>query len=516
MINRFEAEIKVDKNIVPLLSKSTYQRSFSEAVRELVSNSYDADALTVKIYVDSKFNNVIVEDDGNGMTKNDFNKYITIARKKGESSQTKKYKRHRIGQFGIGFLAIFPFCEELKITTTTENSDEILTASIPTKEFFDSLNEINESQLIEEIKVHGSIFENSNDRLKHYTKFELIKPTYFLKNYFKRPETKKRSSVINWDPLERFKWELQEDLPLEFERESSNEAFVKYQETIGLTVFLNNKKIFRNPLCENLLEKGEKTFGKFKYKYIITTDHKSIIPTEARGIKIRVNNIGIGRRTDFFLKRDRGFARLHWITGEIYISENFKEYLNLNRTDFISDSSVDEIFEGFSEILRKNAYALDKISEAEKELLNIDLPNRTALVKPKSEILTENIEKLKNVGFEIVQDEKLKNSHVKIDKAKRVVFVGNFQEIQVEQLEISTKVYNIIYKKWDVSKPPCKVINNNIEINLEYPLFKSKTYGNLFKKLHIIFLIARQENRTSEEMYSDILSKLNEEFKEFY
>jgi len=103
MINRFEAEIKVDKNIVPLLSKSTYQRSFSEAVRELVSNSYDADALTVKIYVDSKFNNVIVEDDGNGMTKNDFNKYITIARKKGESSQTKKYKRHRIGQFGSNF-----------------------------------------------------------------------------------------------------------------------------------------------------------------------------------------------------------------------------------------------------------------------------------------------------------------------------------------------------------------------------------------------------------------------------
>lgn len=516
MINRFEAEIRVDKNIVPLLSKSTYQRSFSEAVRELVSNSYDADALTVKISVDSKFNTVIVEDDGNGMNQNDFNKFITIARKKGETPYTKKYKRQRIGQFGIGFLAIFPFCEELKITTTIENSDEILTAIIPTKEFFKSLDIINETQLIEEIKVHGSIIRNGNEKLKHYTRFELIKPTYFLNNYFKKPETNKRSSVISWEPLQRFEWELQEDLPLIFEKESTNETFIKYKETIGLTVFLNNKKIFRNPLCNNLLEKGEKNFGNFKYKYILTTDYKSIIPTEARGIKIRLNNIGIGKRTDFFLKRDRGFARLHWIAGEINISENFKEFLNINRSDFISDSSVDELFEEFAEILRKNAYALDKTSEAEKELLNIDSPSRTTLVKPKDQILSENIEKLKTVGFEIVSDRSLKNTQVKIDKGKKIVFVGDFKARQIEQIEICNKKYNVIFKKWDINKPPCKLVNNDIEINLDYPLFKSKTYGNLFKKLHIVFLIASKENRTSEEMYRDMLLKLNEEFKEFY
>ena len=111
MNKNFIANLQVDKRIVELLSKSTYQKSFASAIRELVSNSYDADALSVLINIDDEYKSITVEDDGNGMSEFEFRKYLTIAGTKTSSEFTRRYNRKRIGHFGVGFLAIFPFCE---------------------------------------------------------------------------------------------------------------------------------------------------------------------------------------------------------------------------------------------------------------------------------------------------------------------------------------------------------------------------------------------------------------------
>ncbi len=79
MAEKFTSHLKVDKKIVELLSKQTYQKSFSAAIRELVSNSYDADALSVNITYDKAFTYIEIIDDGNGMTRSEFEKYLTIA-----------------------------------------------------------------------------------------------------------------------------------------------------------------------------------------------------------------------------------------------------------------------------------------------------------------------------------------------------------------------------------------------------------------------------------------------------
>ncbi len=118
MTEKFTSHLKVDKKIVSLLSKSTYERSFSYTIRELISNAYDADALSIHIHFDKGLSVIEIEDDGNGMTKDEFEKYLTIAGTKQNSPVTRKYKRKRIGQFGVGFLSIFPFCESLQIITT--------------------------------------------------------------------------------------------------------------------------------------------------------------------------------------------------------------------------------------------------------------------------------------------------------------------------------------------------------------------------------------------------------------
>ena len=49
MAETFTSQITVDKTIVSLLSKFTYERSFPYAFREVVSNAYDADATEARI-----------------------------------------------------------------------------------------------------------------------------------------------------------------------------------------------------------------------------------------------------------------------------------------------------------------------------------------------------------------------------------------------------------------------------------------------------------------------------------
>ena len=101
--------ITVDKRIVKILSESTYE-NFPRALKELVTNSYDADAQNVLISVNLKDETITIEDDGKGMDESDFTFYLRIAGKKREKeSNLTPMGRHIIGQFGVGFLSIFPF-----------------------------------------------------------------------------------------------------------------------------------------------------------------------------------------------------------------------------------------------------------------------------------------------------------------------------------------------------------------------------------------------------------------------
>ncbi len=72
MPEQFTSQITVDRNIVSLLSKFTYERSLPYAIREVISNSYDADATVARINIDLKKDRVVIHDNGNGMTKDEF------------------------------------------------------------------------------------------------------------------------------------------------------------------------------------------------------------------------------------------------------------------------------------------------------------------------------------------------------------------------------------------------------------------------------------------------------------
>lgn len=500
MIEKYTEHLRVDPQIVSLLSKSTYQKNFPSAIRELVSNAYDADALSVKIDFDRTYSIIEILDDGNGMTYEEFKKYLKIAGTKQEGQLTRKYKRKRIGKFGVGFLSVFPFCESLQIITTTENSTTILTATIPTKDFFTDNRKKSALEIsVDDIPINVVISPNPKEKLEHYTKIRLINPTWLVEQYFTNPKNKKKESITGWEPLKRFIWELQEDLPISLAEKSKYYNKYKYNEPIGISVKVNGQTLTRNDYLDIILSEGSQVVQGITCKYIFTTNYKSTTPFEARGIKLRVNNVGIGERTDFNLRRDRGWTRLHFITGEIFFSEEIKEHLNLSRDGFSINSVTEEIFDIFSNKLKELANEVQEVSTAEQRFEN---KTKTQANKSREEIVDADLQKLTRRGYEVIYS--LDDEPTTIDKIEKKVYVSKADVDAIETIEILGKNYEVKYDRWNPTSACRKEGKNTFVINQDYPLFKSKSLGEVFKKLHILIIIAQEKTNTKDD-YSDFL-----------
>ena len=96
---------EISLSILNHLGRNLY-RSFMTVLGEAISNSWDADAENVWIFINKKNNSFIIKDDGDGMSADDFrNKFLKIGyskRKEGSISSTKG--RPFIGRKGIGKL----------------------------------------------------------------------------------------------------------------------------------------------------------------------------------------------------------------------------------------------------------------------------------------------------------------------------------------------------------------------------------------------------------------------------
>ncbi len=106
------------------LGRNLY-RSFITVLGEAISNSWDADANNVWIYIDRENNTLVVKDDGVGMTADDFqNKFLKIGyskRKEGKTASSKK--RPFIGRKGIGKLALLSCADTITVITKTANTN---------------------------------------------------------------------------------------------------------------------------------------------------------------------------------------------------------------------------------------------------------------------------------------------------------------------------------------------------------------------------------------------------------
>ena len=103
---------------VVLRELSGVYQPFVKAVKEIISNAYDADAESVGLYFKEEFGELTIVDNGSGMNPIEFVRdYIRIGKSLRKDEFTSQKKRPRIGGKGIGFLAPARYCSYIVIRT---------------------------------------------------------------------------------------------------------------------------------------------------------------------------------------------------------------------------------------------------------------------------------------------------------------------------------------------------------------------------------------------------------------
>lgn len=119
MAREKEYKLSIDPRILELLGPSLYTNIYY-VLAELIANAYDADAQNV--YIIEHPDEIVVEDDGHGMSYNngDIKKYLDVAKESRTSdkdSQTPLFKRKKMGRKGVGKLAALSVSENVYIRT---------------------------------------------------------------------------------------------------------------------------------------------------------------------------------------------------------------------------------------------------------------------------------------------------------------------------------------------------------------------------------------------------------------
>lgn len=139
-----EAKLSTDEKVIARITDGIYRQPAS-AIRELVSNAYDADANNVIINTDfPRFEQITIRDDGNGMNektlanlirhiggsakRDDYGAEIGVTNPN-DSSKTIK-GRGIIGKIGIGLFSVAQLTQQFQIITKVLGNDFRLIADV--------------------------------------------------------------------------------------------------------------------------------------------------------------------------------------------------------------------------------------------------------------------------------------------------------------------------------------------------------------------------------------------------
>jgi hypothetical protein len=121
MENRKPFTFEISLSVLNHLGRSLY-RSFATVLGEAISNSWDADAKNVHIYINRNKKSFFIKDDGVGMTADDFqSKFLTIgySKRKG-GTKVSDAGRPFIGRKGIGKLALLSCADKIAVISKTK------------------------------------------------------------------------------------------------------------------------------------------------------------------------------------------------------------------------------------------------------------------------------------------------------------------------------------------------------------------------------------------------------------
>ena len=543
-----KAHITVNKDVVKHLSLGLY-RNFALAIKELISNSYDAGATEVKLKLDMDSGKIILRDNGRGMDENEFkNDYLNIGLFKEPSREIDELGRWRIGTFGVGFLAPLPYCQTLKIITKKRGNELTLEGEIRANDFFTKGNwEISNHDV--EYKLYES--DLSPEEGETIIVLEDIKGQIF--DELSRETHTRRT--IEGSGYEKFKWTLAQYCPIEYPtRREDLSSFFGVGNRVPMKLWVDGDRLYRNvPEKAKILEKDTKKFGEINLKYVIMTPFEPVQPEEMRGLQVRLKDVAIGFPRDFEVtKLGRNLGKLNMLCGEIHILEGLDNSLLVNRESFNYTEDVAEIYGYFRTRLTywndtlynwadddKELYlALGDLRDDERIIADLNKSDllhfskerlrlsEGMLRKSKSKTVENPIDSVvralsKKTNNQIINVVKNLNVNpkiaaIKLEKDQKTITIYENHPAFVETIEFEGETFKVHYDEWDPSETPFRICRLSADrttaiFNKANPLFKSKLNDTIVKHLAMGILMILNDVEVNEvliEKFNELLEDI--------
>lgn len=387
-------KIEVNSKILGHISAGIY-RSPAGAIKELVSNAFDADATRVVITTNwPSFDIITCRDNGRGIREEKFYKIMT--QEIGDSAKRAAVDdsvddetnlgRPIIGWLGIGMLGIAQICHEFKVISHHRESKTAFRASVRLADFLREKvshvppDEISKHPIdVGEFTIETIEYDPDNAgtrviawdmRSAFIRKFrETVgenpvplpsKFSAFLKEIHRSRSVKILSDY--WQMI----WELTLACPIPYAipfdwnkievSDELQEWLNHLQKSLNAYQFevvvdgLSLRKPHQYPLGAPQTPKQEITNGKLFFVnedakvygqslklsgYIYLQNSRAVEPMELRGLLVRIRNIAIGTYDATLFKFPKIPApRFNWVSGEIYVEEGLEFALNIDRDSF--------------------------------------------------------------------------------------------------------------------------------------------------------------------------------------
>ena len=374
----FEGPILAAAKIIADISTGIY-RSPANALKELVSNSFDAGARQVAINTDHPgFTSVSVYDDGDGISElgiKDVFKYIGGSDKR-VGKDVGKFGRPIIGKIGIGILAMSQLSKQFVIISSRRGEDYRIEVEIDISEF--ETGEAARVNLGEGKIGRYKLYRLPESKENHYTVITTPAGSEVLHNNLREGIAPRdqfvRKSVesdtfydfvceLNKMPAtslksyQAFIWELASLTPVPYFDDGPIKGWDGWDEIKKALDSYKFKLIvdgydIRKPILlptkEELKDRGD-DYEIYPISYsdeelvfdgYIYHQRLQIVPAELQGLLIRIRNVGIMGYDKSLMNYPMNIGPMvRGMTGEIFVHKGLEEALNIDRNSFNETTS---------------------------------------------------------------------------------------------------------------------------------------------------------------------------------
>jgi hypothetical protein len=367
----FSGKVKVASSIVDYLSSGLYE-SPAACMKELVNNSFDADASRVDIHVKPEADRIIVSDDGTGLSRKEFEDHfghVSESHKRDSGDKTAK-GRPKVGRIGIGFIAANELCEEMEIVSTKKGSTDLLRVTVDFRKMRDPQKQRKDKQGNVTKGDYRGIVDKAG-RNEHYTRIYLNEVRANVRDVMVGATPKANTAgedslygrgpgfiadrlgkpgLRTWGDLNLYsqtmlkvglnvpvryapKWmpaNLQKRLSRLEEEVEELEFVVKWDGTdLRKPVVLGRDDAKLPHVLRRFTFAGQHV----RAQGYLFAQHGIIEPAELNGLLIRIRNAAVGEYDSSFLgfRASEYQVVKRWVSGEIWASSELEEALNIDR-----------------------------------------------------------------------------------------------------------------------------------------------------------------------------------------